>query len=200
MRQKTSGVYAIIHTSGKRYIGSAIDIDKRFKEHRGALGRGKHHSVLLQRAWDKYGEAEFTFVTILECPPDLCLDYEQRCFNGFKPEYNICKTAGSRLGSKYTEEAKARLKELRKAAPRSEKQLQHLANLADASRGKAGRAIGQDERDRISASLTGRKQSQELIERRIAPLRGQKRSDEVRARMSSAKLGRKRDPITKAWL
>lgn len=47
-------VYEIRHVdSGKRYIGSTVRWPDRWKEHRAALRAGKHHSVLLQRAWDK---------------------------------------------------------------------------------------------------------------------------------------------------
>lgn len=44
----TSGVYAITNTAtGKRYIGSAVNIKKRWREHLHNLRKNKHHSKKL---------------------------------------------------------------------------------------------------------------------------------------------------------
>jgi predicted GIY-YIG superfamily endonuclease len=51
-----SGIYYIKNiTNNKLYIGSSKDILKRFYEHKRLLRHNKHHSIRLQRAWDKYG-------------------------------------------------------------------------------------------------------------------------------------------------
>jgi group I intron endonuclease len=55
-----AGIYKISHAaSGRAYVGSAVNIKKRWATHRHALRTGRHHSQKLQRAWSKYGEAEF---------------------------------------------------------------------------------------------------------------------------------------------
>lgn len=52
-----SGVYQIYNTvNGKRYIGSSIHIEQRFKEHLRNLRANKHVNAHLQSAWNKYGE------------------------------------------------------------------------------------------------------------------------------------------------
>jgi group I intron endonuclease len=57
-----SGVYQILCVpTGKAYVGSAVNLAKRWQEHRWMLRRGQHHSQYLQRAWDKYGETAFAF-------------------------------------------------------------------------------------------------------------------------------------------
>ena len=57
-----SGIYAIENTvNGKIYVGSAVNLGRRFKDHRVHLNQGKHHSLKLQRAWNKYGAAVFVF-------------------------------------------------------------------------------------------------------------------------------------------
>jgi group I intron endonuclease len=56
------GLYAIVHKHTNRaYVGSAVNLKRRFKEHRTALKQGVHHSAYLQNAWNKYGVAQFEF-------------------------------------------------------------------------------------------------------------------------------------------
>jgi len=105
-----TGVYEIVNnTNGKRYVGSAVYFAARWGCHRRQLRAGTHHSVLLQRAWNKYGEAAFEFNKVLVCKKGDLLLYEQRVIDATKPEYNVAKRAGSTLGVKPTEAARARL-------------------------------------------------------------------------------------------
>lgn len=48
-------------SNGKIYVGSSVDSRKRFWEHRKMLRSNTHHSIALQRAWNKYGEDFFKF-------------------------------------------------------------------------------------------------------------------------------------------
>lgn len=58
----TIGVYQITNkVNGKSYIGSSIQIESRWVEHRYLLNKGSHHSPKLQNAWTKYGEDSFEF-------------------------------------------------------------------------------------------------------------------------------------------
>ena len=93
---KTAGVYAITNTlSGKRYIGSSKNIKTRLRKHYAALRRGAHHSIVLQRAWDKYGAEAFSSTTLLYCNIDMLETYEQICLDNLLPEYNSSKSAAS---------------------------------------------------------------------------------------------------------
>lgn len=47
--------------NGKRYIGKTNNAEHRLEQHYSALKKGKHHSVELQRAFDKYGWENFDF-------------------------------------------------------------------------------------------------------------------------------------------
>lgn len=49
------------------YIGSSVDIDRRWREHRRMLNSETHHCVALQEAWDAYGDESFTFEVIELC-------------------------------------------------------------------------------------------------------------------------------------
>ena len=62
------GIYTIRNkVNGKIYIGQAIDIKDRWKDHRKRLNGGYHVNKHLQRSWDKYGEESFEFNILLEC-------------------------------------------------------------------------------------------------------------------------------------
>ena len=52
--------------NNKIYIGSSFNIEKRKNAHFNALRNRKHHSIHLQRAYDKYGEKAFVFTVVKE--------------------------------------------------------------------------------------------------------------------------------------
>ena len=57
-----SGIYQIVNeTNGKIYIGSAINIRKRWNFHKRDLKLNKHTNPHLQRAYNKYGKNSFIF-------------------------------------------------------------------------------------------------------------------------------------------
>ena len=98
------GVYMIKNkVNGKFYIGSSVDIAFRWARHKRQLHNGNHHSVHLQRAWDKYGEENFEFKVIEECSEDMTFQREQYYLDLYKPYnndigYNISQSAvGSRI-------------------------------------------------------------------------------------------------------
>jgi len=87
-----SGVYAIINTiSGDCYVGSSIDINRRFKAHISALRRGKHHSWELQRVVDIIGIDKFTFRVLEFCSYDELPVTEQHYMDELSPIYNITR-------------------------------------------------------------------------------------------------------------
>ncbi len=51
-----SGIYKIANiVTGDFYIGSSINIDKRFSRHKSDLKKQKHCNQILQRTCNKYG-------------------------------------------------------------------------------------------------------------------------------------------------
>ena len=57
-----SGIYKITNNvNGKFYIGSSQNISRRWYDHKRELRIQKHHNKYLQRAWNKYGEENFSF-------------------------------------------------------------------------------------------------------------------------------------------
>ncbi len=124
---KNIGVYKIINNvNNKIYIGSTGNkggFNKRFSQHLELLRKNKHHSIHLQRAWNKYGEKSFKF-EIIEIIDNvlMILDREQFYIDNYKSYdinlgYNICKIAGSSLGIKKTPEQILKMSEFRKGKP-----------------------------------------------------------------------------------
>lgn len=107
------GIYIITCISnGKHYIGSSCrSIRDRIILHISRLRNGKHHSILLQRAFNKYGEEDFTFKVLELCTPDKCIEREQYWLDlvqSYNPKYgmNICEYAYSTKGCKFTNRKK----------------------------------------------------------------------------------------------
>lgn len=74
------GIYEIYCSkSGKRYIGSSKNIEKRWESHLRGLRSGKHHNYYLQKAYYRYGEDNFVFniLKIVDNEKDLYMIEEQ---------------------------------------------------------------------------------------------------------------------------
>jgi group I intron endonuclease len=88
-----SGIYKIINQiNGDFYVGSSKNLFRRRDEHFRKLRLKKHQNVILQRAWDKYGESNFIFEIVEECDVDLLMEKEN-LYLGQSPKYNIVKVA-----------------------------------------------------------------------------------------------------------
>lgn len=67
---------------------------RRFIHHRSELRRGKHHSSLLQAAWNQYGEDAFVFILLESVPDESDLAaIEQGYIDIENPIYNVDATA-----------------------------------------------------------------------------------------------------------
>lgn len=185
----TSGIYRILcKPTRKCYVGSTVNFRLRFKTHRVELNRNRHHSSLLQNAWNKYGQGAFQFEILKEVEKEHLLNFEQGYINLFdsanrKFGFNVSPTAGNCLGVKHSHETRAKVSASGLGRKFSS---EHKKKIADALKGKkkSSAAIA-----KVAAALTGRKQSAEQIAKRVAANTGQKRSDETRARMSVAAKG-----------
>ena len=117
---KKSGIYKITNiVNNKFYIGSAKDLYNRCCSHYSRLCKNKHHSIILQNSFNKNSSNNFIFEVIELCELDKLIEREQFYIDTFKPEYNICKIAGSPLGRKQTEKTKLKLSLMRRGQTRS---------------------------------------------------------------------------------
>jgi len=103
------GVYAI-EIGGRIYIGSSVDISIRWKQHIRSLANGTHHSVKLQRSFNKHGNPEFTVVEL--CDESVLLEREQYWLdelNCVAHGLNICPVAGRTVGTVASDETRAKI-------------------------------------------------------------------------------------------
>lgn len=63
-----TGIYKITNLdNGKMYVGQAVDIEKRWADHRRKLNHNNHDNLYLQNSWNLHGENSFNFEIIELC-------------------------------------------------------------------------------------------------------------------------------------
>ena len=127
-----AGVYMFFNlTNGKFYIGSSVNLARRFRVHISSVGKVK---LPLPLAISKYGPNNFVFLILQYCEnkgckgaqsatasasglgvkqdtiENTCLGLEQHYIDLYKPKSNILKLAGSSQGFKHSPETIAKLK------------------------------------------------------------------------------------------
>lgn len=199
-----TGIYLIVNcVNGKFYVGSSSrNIERRKITHLHDLRKNQHHSPRLQNAWNKYGEQSFEFHCIEVVEPEKCIEREQYWLDKLKPEYNICKKAGSVLGHKHTEETRRLMRETNQLPENKERRSKsHLGKKpTEATRqkqreAKLGRKLSKEHAEKISAGNKGKKkgpmtEKQKQFYRDL--FKGRKLSLETRIKMSEAQLARRR--------
>lgn len=114
-----SGIYQIsCKNSNEFYIGSAKDLNHRWNTHLYCLKNNKHHNIILQRKFNKYGENNFEFKILSKVPKEYLIKLEQWFLDNLKPSINIYKVAYSPIGFKHSEETKRKLSEQKKGKSR----------------------------------------------------------------------------------
>lgn len=111
-----TGIYCIYNlVNRKYYVGQAIDIEKRWKQHRQKLNTGKHYNAHLQRAWLQYGEGSFQFMVLECCTEDRLDELEARYiekYNAYNNGYNMTMGGEGTRGFYHTEEHKQYMSQL----------------------------------------------------------------------------------------
>ena len=91
--QKVSGVYAIESTDGRMYIGSSVNIEKRWSEHKSRLRNGRHANQILAGEVASNGLDSLQCRVLIRCAPENLRLYEQRAIDAMKPALNVLQTA-----------------------------------------------------------------------------------------------------------
>lgn len=155
------------------YIGSSVNIDRRWKDHLKLLRKKKHHSPQMQKHFNKYGITDLEFSVIFECNNESLIIMEQQFLENCNPYFNTSSIAGSPMaGLKHSEKAKKKISNTLKGRIFSE---EHRENLSTSRRTNPNQRYTKEIREKISQaniqngnkppSQKGRKRTSEQIER-----------------------------------
>lgn len=178
------GIYQIRNiANGKLYVGSSHNIDVRFYTHKERLRKGRHHSIKLQRAWNKWGEESFEF-SVIEAVHDTAFllireQYWMDLLKVAKEGYNILPKAGTTLGVKRRPETIAKMSESNKKA---------FAGRPFTGQRFDGTLFTEEHRRKISEGNKGKIVTQETREKIRQTLLGKKHTDERRKNQSLARI------------
>lgn len=170
------GIYRIINKLPNKagickcYVGSAVDLEYRKRQHFNFLKRDKHPNKHFQNAYNRDGNDNFLFEIIEEVEfnedketlKNNLLEREQYWMDVLKVcdrkyGYNICPTAGNVMG----------IIAWNKGVPMSEEQKIKLSN-----------------------AHKGKKLSKETIDKRLKTMEGYKHSEETIAKIKSSNKGK----------
>ena len=108
--QGKSGIYRWTNLiNDKSYVGSAVKLNRRLSDYY-CIDKFKRIRIkgrsLISNAILKYKINNFNLDILEYCEPNIIIEREQYYLDLLKPEYNICKIAGSSLGRKLSKEAR----------------------------------------------------------------------------------------------
>lgn len=95
------GIYFIKDKKGRVYVGSSVDIDKRFQRHFRDLEHGNHHNLFLQRAYNKHGKEYFEIGLLEEVTDQSKLFDREQYYIDTVGTYNMAPACGGDLISNH---------------------------------------------------------------------------------------------------
>lgn len=189
------GVYKITNKVNlKVYIGQSINIRTRWKDHINSLNRGNSHSILLQRAWNKYGQENFSFEILELCEEDMLDEIEIKyiniydaCNNG----YNI--ESGGNENKHLAEKTKQKIGHANRGRRHSEKSKRKMSeSRTGENNGMYGKHHSDEAKQKMSEAKKGKpgtpRSDYQKERARLANL-GKEKSEETRRKISEANKG-----------
>jgi group I intron endonuclease len=167
------GIYKITNPSGKVYIGQAIDIERRWRDH--------HHKsnwapVKLYNSFRKYGVDNHIFEVIEQCEKeDLNLKerYYQDKYNVLEEGLNHVLQDADEKSKVYSEEARLKMSERAK--------MRSCINLKEYSSNIKGKSY--EER-------YGKEKAAEILKKKSKASKGYKHSEGAKQKMSKFRKGK----------
>ena len=159
-----SGIYCIENKiNGKKYVGQAGCLSRRWREHKSKLTNGKKETPILKEAWAKYGVDNFIFYVLIYCEQDQLNDLEifyiKKMGSHFSSwGYNVSWGGDTpSRGIKLSEERKRQISE----GQRGDKNPRYGKHLTDQQKINVSNGIKEnmtdEKRQKISAWQLGRK-------------------------------------------
>lgn len=168
-----SGIYKIqsVTDPNRIYIGSAINITKRWTMHLSLLNRGKHANKKLQGHYDKYGKNDLIFSVIINCEKEDLIIIEQSYIDELKPSFNIRRIANSNIGLKlpWTEERKQKARG--RICTEETRQKQSKAMLGNKNSKGCKLPVTEETREKMRKNNLGKKLTKKSIQKRTATQR-----------------------------
>jgi len=172
-----TGIYKIqsITKPDRIYIGSSLNIQKRWREHKWNLLKNKHHSIKLQRHVNKYGIGDLIFSVIELCTAEVLQNREQIHIDNYSLYFNTSVSSFSPMLNRHHSE----ISKLKIGKANSQK-----------TTWSKGKHLTKEHRDKIGIGNRGKIVSDESKQKmRVAAL-GRKLSEEHRKKISNALKGR----------
>jgi group I intron endonuclease len=187
---KVAGVYCFLNKINfKRYIGSAVNIDRRIKYHKSLLKTNKHSNIKFQRAVNKWGIDNFEIIVLEEVYDiNVLRDREQHFidfYNSCSEGYNLAPNAKGLLGFKHSQESKNKMSETMKVIAGTKESRDRM------SKALKGRIISKEWRDKLRKANLGKKLSEETKAKMSIAQKGKKMSLESIEKMRKANKGKK---------
>jgi group I intron endonuclease len=172
-------IYAILNTiTCNQYIGSTKNSYIRKRNHFNLLRKKKHHSIVLQRAFDKHGENKFKFIVLEEVDENINLiEREQWWLDNANCIYNSSKNALPGKERIITEETREKMRKSHLGVKHPEWRRKQKSEY---QKGKGiGRKYSEESKKKMSEAhkklymngyehpLLGKKQKKESIEKII---------------------------------
>lgn len=112
--KEKSGVYRWVNNiNNESYVGSSTNLSNRFRRYYSInylKDKLLRYNSRIYRALLKYNYTNFNLEILEYCNKESLLVREQYYIDLLRPEYNICKTAGSLLGFKHSAETLLKFK------------------------------------------------------------------------------------------
>ena len=169
-----SGIYCIKNLiNNKIYVGSSVNIEQRFTEHKHGLNNNTHHNSHLQRSLE-------TKKKMSKAQKGKIISFEQRI-----------KISNSLKGNKLSEET--RIKIGKKSAGRLHSEETKAKIGKSNSISLKGSKLTKETKDKISKALRGKRNSlgykhtEEVRKRMSDSKKGHKHSEETKKKMSEAR-------------
>lgn len=193
--ERQSGIYKIQSKikPERIYIGSAVCIANRWKQHLNRLKAKTHDNPKLQCHYNKYGEVDFSFSILLGCDKEYLIANEQFFIDSYKPWFNICiKVVNSRLGVITSDESKQKQR-IAKLGTKQSKETIEKRKISIGIPWNKGKKATPAARLNQSEAHLGQKAWNKGKKGFMA---GRKLSEEAKKRIGDANRGRKLPPIS----